>query len=98
MNKPFAGRLGGNQQLTASASRDARSHPAAPDAASIVSWRESFNLSQFSSRDLWTQAMFEGWGKRCLAFAHKSHTDIHESNLRVRLLGRSARDFDCAPC
>lgn len=70
MDKPFAGRLGGNQLLTASAARDAGSRPAAPDTASIVSWRESFDLNQFLSRDLWTQSMFEGWGKSWSPYWH----------------------------
>lgn len=66
----FAGRLGGNQDFVIS--RTDPSFSAAlqqtPDALPDVSWRESFQLSRFSSPELWKMALVEGWGMCILTF------------------------------
>ena len=60
---PFVGRLGGNQQFTASASTHVHVIRKTPDAGSSLLWKESFDLRLFLEPELLKQALFEGWGK-----------------------------------
>ncbi|KAF1970211.1 aquaporin-like protein [Bimuria novae-zelandiae CBS 107.79] len=62
--RPFAGRIGGNQEFTISPDDTNFSSVVAktPDAAPIFTWTESFGLHAFSSPDLWKEATLEGVG------------------------------------
>lgn len=56
-SRPFAGRIGGNQEFTVPA-EDA----SLPDAAAVFSWRQSFGLHAFSDVELWKESFIEGVG------------------------------------
>ncbi|KDQ12155.1 hypothetical protein BOTBODRAFT_189428 [Botryobasidium botryosum FD-172 SS1] len=70
LSRPFAGRLGGNQAFTLS--KDDPDYDekrrSTPDAATSLSWRESFDLRAFRDGELWTQAVFEGWATSMLVW------------------------------
>ncbi|KAI9826493.1 MAG: hypothetical protein M1819_007342 [Sarea resinae] len=62
---PFAGRLGGAGDQDLALSPD---HPdfdeivrRTPDAAPVLSWRESLEWRPFLERDLWKAGVFEAW-------------------------------------
>jgi hypothetical protein len=63
-SRPFAGRIGGNQEFTVSPSDAGYSSIVAknPDASPIFTWRTSFAFSAFASTDLWKEASVEGVG------------------------------------
>src|SRR4051812_22612194 len=64
VSRPFAGRIGGNQQFTISPS-DASYHKVVsevPDATAKFTWKQSFSLRGFSDIELWKQAIIEGVG------------------------------------
>lgn len=70
ISRPFAGRIGGNQQFALN-----HLHPdkdeilkETPDAAPYLSWSESFSLSPFLHRELWKQALYEGWSMCMFTF------------------------------
>lgn len=59
-SRPFAGRIGGNQEFTVSA--DDASFIKIPDAASSFTWHQSFYLSAFADIELWKESIIEGVG------------------------------------
>ncbi|KAF1844555.1 uncharacterized protein K460DRAFT_246560, partial [Cucurbitaria berberidis CBS 394.84] len=59
-SRPFAGRIGGNQEFTVSA--DDASFTKIPDAASSFSWAQSFSPSAFADVELWKESIIEGVG------------------------------------
>jgi hypothetical protein len=63
-SRPFAGRIGGNQEFTLSP--EDVSFPSivskVPDAAPAFSWQQSFSLQAFSDLELWKEATIEGVG------------------------------------
>src|SRR5262245_51897017 len=70
IDRPFVGRLGGNQAftlLTDDPDYDAKLKHT-PDAAPLFSWREAFDLETFRDVDLWQQAILEGWGTSMLVW------------------------------
>ncbi|KAF2502884.1 aquaporin-like protein [Lophium mytilinum] len=64
VSRPFAGRIGGNQQFTVS--RDDSQFESitrkAPDAATYFSWHASIDPRGFSDLELWKEATIEGVG------------------------------------
>jgi hypothetical protein len=58
-SRPFAGRIGGNQEFILSAD-DAST--TLPDAAAIFSWHQSFYPHAFADIELWKEAFIEGVG------------------------------------
>ena len=65
--RPFAGRIGGNQEFTVApgSSEFELLTETVPDAAANFSWAQSFNLRAFADPDLWKEATIEGVGS-CL--------------------------------
>lgn len=63
-SRPFAGRIGGNQEFTLSPDDSSfRSVVAkAPDAAATFSWVQSLNLHGFYDIELWKESFVEGIG------------------------------------
>jgi len=63
-SRPFAGRIGGNQEFTLQpGDDDFRSIVSkVPDATATFTWRESFHLNGFYDVDLWKEATIEGVG------------------------------------
>lgn len=59
-SRPFAGRLGGNQEFVVSS--DDASLTSIPDAAAIFSWHQSFHTSAFADVELWKESFIEGIG------------------------------------
>ncbi|KAL6153780.1 hypothetical protein ACJQWK_01820 [Exserohilum turcicum] len=59
-SRPFAGRIGGNQEFTIPA-EDA-SKTLLPDASAIFSWHQSFSLRAFADIELWKESFIEGVG------------------------------------
>ena len=59
-SRPFAGRIGGNQEFTISP-YDA-SFTKTPDASAIFSWKSSLSLLAFADPELWKQSCIEGVG------------------------------------
>lgn len=59
-SRPFAGRIGGNQEFTVPA--DDASANLLPDAAAVFSWRQSFSPRAFADIELWKQSFIEGVG------------------------------------
>jgi hypothetical protein len=59
-SRPFAGRIGGNQEFVVSA-HDA-SYTSIPDAAAIFSWHQSFYPRAFADVELWKESFIEGVG------------------------------------
>lgn len=59
-SRPFAGRIGGNQEFTADP--DESIAKKLPDAAPNFSWKQSFNYSSFTDVELWKEATIEGVG------------------------------------
>ena len=59
-SRPFAGRIGGNQEFTVSA--DDASFTRIPDAAPSFSWAQSFYPSAFTDVELWKESIIEGVG------------------------------------
>ncbi|KAF2660890.1 MIP transporter [Lophiostoma macrostomum CBS 122681] len=63
-SRPFAGRIGGNQEFTLSP--EDLSFPGivskVPDAAPTFTWQQSFSLQAFSDVELWKEATIEGVG------------------------------------
>ncbi|OCK74855.1 MIP transporter [Lepidopterella palustris CBS 459.81] len=64
ISRPFAGRIGGNQQFTVSPENAEfdKITAKAPDAAANFSWKASLDLRGFSDTELWKQATIEGVG------------------------------------
>jgi glycerol uptake facilitator-like aquaporin len=62
--RPFAGRIGGNQEFTVSPSDSSfvTVTEKVPDAAALFSWRQSLACAAFSDVELWKQATIEGFG------------------------------------
>lgn len=63
-SRPFAGRIGGNQEFTIDPD-DASFHSViskVPDAAATFSWKQSFRLDGFADVELWKEATIEGVG------------------------------------
>lgn len=56
-SRPFAGRVGGNQEFTVPA-EDA----SLPDASAVFSWRQSFSTHAFADIELWKESFIEGVG------------------------------------
>jgi hypothetical protein len=54
-SRPFAGRLGGNQEFTS----DDASFVKIPDAAASFSWHQSFHLEAFSDVEMWKESFIE---------------------------------------
>ena len=64
VSRPFAGRIGGNQQFTVSP-EDAQFNKITaevPDAVANLSWKSSLDLRGFRDIELWKQAIIEGVG------------------------------------
>lgn len=64
VSRPFAGRIGGNQQFTVSP-EDAQFDEITaevPDAVANFSWKSSLDLRGFRDTELWKQAIIEGIG------------------------------------
>ncbi|EUC33943.1 hypothetical protein COCCADRAFT_36297 [Bipolaris zeicola 26-R-13] len=59
-SRPFAGRIGGNQEFTVPA--DDTSVNLLPDAAAVFSWRQSFSPRAFADIELWKESFIEGVG------------------------------------
>ncbi|EUC40762.1 hypothetical protein COCMIDRAFT_30348 [Bipolaris oryzae ATCC 44560] len=59
-SRPFAGRIGGNQEFTVPA--DDASTNLLPDAAAVFSWRQSFSSRAFADIELWKESFIEGVG------------------------------------
>lgn len=59
-SRPFAGRIGGNQEFVVSA--DDASFTSIPDAAAIFSWAQSFYPRAFADIELWKESCIEGVG------------------------------------
>lgn len=59
-SRPFAGRIGGNQEFVVSP--DDASLASIPDAAAIFSWHESFHTSAFADVELWKESSIEAIG------------------------------------
>lgn len=59
-SRPFAGRIGGNQEFVLSA--DDASFTSMPDAAAIFSWHQSFYPRAFADVELWKESFIEGVG------------------------------------
>jgi hypothetical protein len=57
-SRPFAGRLGGNQEFTS----DDASFTKIPDATASFSWQQSFHLEAFADVELWKESFIEGVG------------------------------------
>ncbi|KAG8527090.1 uncharacterized protein KY384_008519 [Bacidia gigantensis] len=68
--KPFAGRLGGVQDFVLDRSDPANASilQETPDAAPLMSLRETFSLRGFRSRDMWEAAVIEGLGSMLLVY------------------------------
>ncbi|KAF2118682.1 aquaporin-like protein [Lophiotrema nucula] len=63
-SRPFAGRIGGNQEFTI-APDDASFTTIiskVPDAAATFTWKQSFSLAGFSDVELWKESLIEGVG------------------------------------
>ena len=60
LSRPFAGRIGGNQEFTVEP--DEGIAVKVPDAGYIFTWKQSFELQAFSDIDLWKEATIEGVG------------------------------------
>jgi hypothetical protein len=60
VSRPFAGRIGGNQEFIVS-NEDALESKI-PDAAASFTWYESFCLDAFADISLWKEAIIEGVG------------------------------------
>ncbi|KAH7392895.1 aquaporin-like protein [Pyrenochaeta sp. MPI-SDFR-AT-0127] len=56
-SRPFAGRIGGNQEFVVSA--DDASFTSIPDAAAIFSWAQSFYPRAFADAELWKESFIE---------------------------------------
>jgi hypothetical protein len=54
-SRPFAGRLGGNQEFVS----DSASFTSIPDATASFSWQQSFHLDAFADVELWKEAFIE---------------------------------------
>jgi hypothetical protein len=54
-SRPFAGRLGGNQEFTS----DDASFTSIPDATASFSWHQSFHLEAFADVELWKESFIE---------------------------------------
>jgi hypothetical protein len=54
-SRPFAGRLGGNQEFTSNDTSSIR----IPDATASFSWHQSFHLEAFVDVDLWRESVIE---------------------------------------
>jgi hypothetical protein len=54
-SRPFAGRLGGNQEFTS----DDTSYTKIPDATASFSWHQSFHLEAFVDIELWKESFIE---------------------------------------
>lgn len=63
-SRPFAGRLGGNQEFTS----DDVSFVNIPDAAASFSWHQSFHLEAFADVELWKESFIEGVGTCLLVY------------------------------
>jgi hypothetical protein len=63
-SRPFAGRIGGNQEFTLAPDDASFSDVVerVPDAAATFSWRESVRLEAFADVELWKEAVIEGVG------------------------------------
>jgi hypothetical protein len=59
-SRPFAGRLGGNQEFTLDS--DDASLAKIPDACATFTWAQSFHLAAFADAELWKEATIEGVG------------------------------------
>jgi hypothetical protein len=59
-SRPFAGRIGGNQEFTVPAEN--ASLTLLPDAAAVFSWRQSFSPRAFTDVELWKESFIEGVG------------------------------------
>lgn len=70
VSRPFAGRIGGNQQFIVSPGDPSFQSivDVQPDAAAKFSWKQSFNLRPFSDVELWKQATIEGVGTSLLIY------------------------------
>lgn len=64
-DRPFAGRLGGNQQFTVDPNDPDQESllERVPDAAPAVHWRDVFSLVPFRDPYLYKAAVIEGIGK-----------------------------------
>jgi hypothetical protein len=64
VSRPFAGRLGGNHEFTLSPDDPhyETTLEKTPDALPIFLWSDSFELRSFRDKELWKQALIEGWG------------------------------------
>jgi hypothetical protein len=54
-SRPFAGRLGGNQEFVS----DNASFMSIPDATASFSWQQSFHIEAFADVELWKQSFIE---------------------------------------
>ncbi|KAF2031681.1 aquaporin-like protein [Setomelanomma holmii] len=63
-SRPFAGRLGGNQEFTS----DDASFIKIPDAAASFSWHQSFHLEAFSDIEMWKESFIECVGTCLLVY------------------------------
>ncbi|KAF2243337.1 hypothetical protein BU26DRAFT_523667 [Trematosphaeria pertusa] len=63
-SRPFAGRIGGNQEFILSPSDSSfdKVTSKAPDAAATFSWKQSFSPRGFADVELWKEATIEGVG------------------------------------
>ena len=70
ISRPFAGRIGGNQQFAINHLHPDRSSilHRTPDAAPYLSWSDSFRLTPLLHLELWKQAFYEGWAMCMFTF------------------------------
>lgn len=89
-SRPFAGRIGGNQEFTLSPS-DSEYHEIVskvPDATPTFTWRQSLSPSGFRDVELWKEATIEGVGT-CL--------QIYIAGLYAIGLGPAATETSLGP-
>ncbi|KAF2266102.1 MIP transporter [Lojkania enalia] len=63
-SRPFAGRIGGNQEFTLSPDSSSFHTVVSkiPDAAALFTWTQSFSLQGFTDIELWKESFIEGAG------------------------------------
>jgi hypothetical protein len=89
-SRPFAGRIGGNQEFTLTPSDDSFTSTVQtlPDAGATFTWKQSFSLRGFADVELWKEASIEAVGT-CL--------QVYLSGLAAIGLGDSAMNTSLGP-